>query len=123
VHIYHTGENYTNGWKFYNCGIEGVTNGFLFDAGEGYIHSNSIINPRYEEAHETVLKTVGFVFDGLWVGTSVFKPTAIECSTGTSRFEIFAPIRTIWDSGLIRHRGCIIGGKLMAEITSYEEVT
>ena len=123
VHIHHTGENYTNGWKFYNCGIEGVTNGFLFDAGEGYIHSSSIINPRYEEAHETVLKTVGFVFDGLWVGTSVFKPTAIDCSIGTSRFEILAPIRTIWDGGLIRHRGCIIGGKLMAEITSYEEVT
>lgn len=122
VHIYHNGKNYTNGWKFYNCGIEGVTNGFLFNAGEGFIHSIAIIAPRYEESHETVLKTVGSVFDGLWIGTSVFKPTAIMCSEGTSRFEIIAPIRTIWDGSLIRHRGCIIDGKLMAELTSYEEV-
>ena len=123
VHIHHTGENYTNGWKFYNCGIEGVTNGFLFDAGEGFIHSIAIIAPRYEESYETVLKTIGLVFDGLWIGTSVFRPTAIVCSENTSRFEIIAPIRTIWDGNLIRHRGCIIGGKLMAESTSYEEVT
>ena len=123
VHIYHNGENYTNGWKFYNCGIEGVTNGFLFNAGEGFIHSIAIIAPRYEESHETVLKTVGSVFDGLWIGTSVFKPTAIVCSEGTSRFEIIAPIRTIWDGSLIRHRGCIIDGRLMAELTTYEEVT
>ena len=123
VHIYHNGENYTNGWKFYNCGIEGVTNGFLFNAGEGFIHSIAIIAPRYEEAHETVLKTVGSVFDGLWIGTSVFKPTAIVCSEDTSRFEIIAPIRTIWDGNLVRHRGCIIDGMLMAELTTYEEVT
>lgn len=123
VHIYHNGENYTNGWKFYNCGIEGVTNGFLFNAGEGFIHSIAIIAPRYEESHETVLKTVGSVFDGLWIGTSVFKPTAIMCSEDTSRFEIIAPIRTIWDGNLIRHRGCIIDGRLMAELTTYEEVT
>ena len=122
VNIHHTGENYTNGWKFYNCGIEGVTNGFLFDAGQGYIHSIVIIAPRYEESYETVLKTIGFVFDGLWIGTSVFRPTAIVCSENTSRFEIIAPIRTIWDGNLIRHRGCIIDGKLMAETTSYEEV-
>ena len=123
VHIYHNGENYTNGWKFYNCGIEGVTNGFLFNAGEGFIHSIAIIAPRYEEAHETVLKTVGSVFDGLWIGTSVFKPTTIVCSEDTSRFEIIAPIRTIWDGNLVRHRGCIIDGRLMAELTTYEEVT
>lgn len=123
VHIRHTGSNDVNGWKFYNCGIEGVANGFLFDAGEGFIHSIAIIAPRYEESHETVLKTTGLVFDGLWIGTSVFRPTAIVCSNDTSRFEIIAPIRTIWDGNLIRHRGCIINGKLMAELTSYEEVT
>lgn len=123
AHIYHNGEKYTNGWKFYNCGIEGVTNGFLFNAGEGSIHSIAVIAPRYEESHETVLKTVGSVFDGLWIGTSVFKPTAIMCSEDTSRFEIIAPIRTIFDENFIRHRGCIIGGKLMAELTTYDEVT
>lgn len=123
VNIHHVGDNYTNGWKFYNCGIEGVTNGFLFNAGEGFIHSIAIIVPRYEESYETVLKTVGNVFDGLWIGTSVFRSTDIVCSEDTSRFEIIAPIRTIWDGNLIRHRGCIIGGKLMAELITYEEVT
>lgn len=122
VNIHHTGENYTNGWKFYNCGIEGVTNGFLFDAGQGYINSMVIVAPRYEESYETILKTIGFVFDCMWLGTSVIKQNELVCSANTSRFEIFAPIRTIWDGNLIRHRGCIIDGKLMAETTSYEEV-
>lgn len=122
VYLHHADENYTNGWKFYNCGIEGITNGFLFDSGQGFIHDMIVIAPRYEESHKTILKTIGSVFDCLWIGTSVFRPTAIDCSTGTSRFEIIAPIRTIWDGELIRHRGCIINGKLMAEKTEYEAV-
>lgn len=121
VHIHHTGENYTNGWKFYNCGIEGVTNGFLFDAGQGYINSMVIVAPRYEESYKTILKTIGFVFDCMWLGTSVIKQNELVCSDNTSRFEILAPIRTIWDGTLIRHRGCIIDGKLMAEKIQYEE--
>lgn len=126
VSISHADGNETDGWKFYNCGIEGVTNGFLFNAGassQGRISAIAIINPRYAESYSTVLKTVGPVFDCLWVGTCVFKPTEIDCSADTSRFEIVAPIRTIWEGGFMRHRGCIIGGELMAEITSYEEVT
>lgn len=122
VYLHHSGENYTNGWKFYNCGIEGVTNGFLLDAGRGYIHDMIIVAPRYEESHETILKTLGRVFDCLWIGTGVFKPATIECSTGTSRFEILAPIRTIWDGELIRHRGCIMNGVLMGEKPTYETV-
>lgn len=122
VYLHHADENYTNGWKFYNCGIEGVTNGFVFDAGLGFIHDMIVIAPRYEESHKIVLKTIGLVFDCLWIGTGVFRPTVIECSTDTSRFEIIAPIRTIWDGNLIRHRGCIINGKLMAEKTAYETV-
>lgn len=125
VHITHASGNATDGWKFYNCGIEGVKNGFLLDAGkslDGYICAISIINPRYAESYETILKTVGFVFDCLWVGTHVFKPTEINCSADTSRFEVLAPIRTIWDGNYIRHRGCIIDGKLMSEKTEYETI-
>ena len=48
VNIVHPGMNFTNGWKFYNCGIEGVKNGFLFNAGRGYIDDMVIVNPRYE---------------------------------------------------------------------------
>lgn len=121
VYLHHADENYTNGWKFYNCGIEGVTNGFLFDAGQGYINSMVIVAPRYEESYKTILKTIGFVFDCMWLGTSVIKQNELVCSANTSRFEIFAPIRTIWDGTLIRHRGCIIDGKLMAEKIQYEE--
>ena len=82
----------------------------------------SIINPRYGESYTTLLKTRGFVFDCLWVGTNVFKAAEIDCSQDTSRFEVLAPIYTIWDGDAIRHRGCIIEGKLMAEKIQYEEV-
>lgn len=125
VYISHASGNATDGWKFYNCGIEGVKNGFMLDAGEslnGYICAIDIINPRYAESYETILKTKGFVFDCLWIGAHVFKPSEIDCSEDTSRFEVYAPIRTIWDGNLIRHRGCIIDGKLMAEKTEYETV-
>lgn len=120
VHVLNTGRDFTNGWKFYNCGIEGVTNGFLFNAGRGNINDMTIISPRYEESYETILKTFGDVFDCLWIGTGAFKPEDIECSSGTNRFEVIAPIETIWDDNW--HRGCIINGNLMAEKTEYELV-
>lgn len=126
VSISHANGNETDGWKFYDCGIEGVTNGFMFNAGsstQGKISAIAIINPRYAESYTTVLKTVGAVFDCLWVGTCVFKPTEIDCSTDTSRFEIVAPIGTIWDEGVYRHRGCITNGELIAEVTLYDGQT
>lgn len=123
VHVHHDGKNFTNGWKFYNCGIEGVTNGFLFDANEGEICNMVIANARYGESFETVLKTIGFVFDCLWIAPTYITSNIIDCSNQTSRFEILAPIKSIWDGDSIRHRGCIIDGKLMAEKTVYEEVT
>lgn len=115
VHVSHTGQNYTNGWKFYNCGIEGVTNGFLFDAGRGDINDMIIVNPRYEESYETILKTEGSVSNCLWIGASIIKTAEIECSEQTDRFEILAPI------GEDGHRGCIMNGKLMVEKPVYEE--
>ena len=115
VNVEHPGMDFTNGWKFYNCGIEGVTNGFCFNAGWGYIDDMVIVNPRYEESYKTILKTKGKVFNCLWIGTSVFKSEEIECSRQTDRFEIIAPIG---DEG---HRGCIINGKLMVEKIDYEE--
>lgn len=126
VYISHASGNATDGWKFYNCGIEGVKNGFMLDAGksyESYICSIAIINPRYAESYTTVLKTRGFVFDCLWVGANEFKSAEIDCSTDTSRFEVIAPIGSIWDGdSAIRHRGCIMDGRLMAELIEYETV-
>ena len=55
------------------------------------------------------------------LGTIDVKPKELVRLNDTSRFEIFAPIRTILDGILIRHRGCIIDGKLMAEKIEYEE--
>ncbi len=104
-----------NGWKFYNCGIEGVENGFLIDAGNGYISDIAVINPRYGESFETILKTGGKVWNCLWMGTTPVKPEYISSSGQTDRFEILAPIG---DEG---HRGCIINGKLMIEETKYKE--
>ncbi len=115
VRVNYLGRDIINGWKFYNCGIEGVKNGFLFDAGKGYIAGMSVINPRYAESYTTILKTAGIVRDCLWIGTYPVKPSEVSCSAQTNRFEILAPIG---DTG---HRGCIVGGRLMVEKIEYEE--
>ena len=116
-----------NGWKFYNCGIEGVKNGFLFDATEeeeGAILNNAIVNSRYGEAFETVLITKGIVADCMWIAPSRILPEFIKASEKTTRFEVIAPIGEWWrmSYGRAWHRGCIINGKLMAEKTAYETV-
>ena len=117
VRVDYRGRDVLNGWKFYNCGIEGVDNGFLLDAGKGYIADISIINPRYAEEFNTILKTDGNVRECLWIGTHVIEPHMISCSEGTKRFEIIAPI------GENGHRGCINDGKLMIEKIEYEEAS
>lgn len=115
-----------NGWKFYNCGIEGVENGFMFDATveeSGAICNMSIVNSRYAESFRTVLKTVGTVFDCIWISPTYITKKIIDCSPQTTRFEIYSPIGTYWhlhDTAF--HRGCIINGELMAEITEYQAV-
>ena len=127
VNIVSRSKHTVNGWKFYNCGIEGVTNGFMFDATEeeeGAILNNVIANARYGEAFETVLKTRGLVADCLWIAPSRILPEFIIASGATTRFEIIAPIGEWWRMpyGRAWHRGCIINGKLMAEKTEYEAV-
>lgn len=117
------GEHGLNGWKFYNCGIEGVTNGFLFDAGSGEICNNVVVNPRYGESFETILKTVGIVHDCKWTAPSPILPSFIVASSDTTRFIIDAPIGTYWhmhDTAFIR--GAIMDGKLMGERPSFIEV-
>lgn len=113
-----------NGWKFYNCGIEGVTNGFLFDAGDGEICNNAIVNPRYAESFETALITKGTVYDCKWIAPTPMMPSYIKASPETTRFMIDAPIGDYWhmhDTAFIR--GCIMDGKLMGEKTEYEELS
>ena len=117
VRIDYKGRDVINGWKFYNCGIEGVDNGFLLDAGKGYISNISIFNARYAETFNTILKTKGNVYECLWIGTHVIEPDMISCSEETRRFEIIAPI------GENGHRGCINDGKLMIEKIEYEEAS
>ena len=116
VRINYLGGDVLNGWNFYNCGIEGVDTGFFFDAGYGYLSDLTVINSRYAESYQTLLKTAGRVCDCLWIGTNVVEPERIICSPETDRFEMLAPI------GEKGHRGCIINGKLMVEKTEYEEV-
>lgn len=128
VNIVSRSKHTVNGWKFYNCGIEGVTNGFMFDATEDEetaICNMAISNCRYGESFETILKTNGLVYDCLWLAPSHVDSTIISCSPQTTRFEILAPIGDYWRLGYNRawHRGCIINGKLMAEKTEYEQVT
>lgn len=127
VNIVSRSKHTVNGWKFYNCGIEGVKNGFMLDATEeeeGAILNNVIVNARYGEAFETVLQTKGFVVDCQWIAPSRILPEFIIASGATTRFEIIAPIGEWWRMpyGRAWHRGAIINGKLMAEKTEYEAV-
>ena len=112
-----------NGWKFYNCGVEGVKNGFLFDAGDGEICNNVIVNPRYAESFETALITKGTVYDCKWIAPTPIMPSYIKASPETTRFIIDAPIGTYWhmhDTAFVR--GCIMDGKLMGERPEYVSV-
>ncbi len=115
VRIERLGGDNPNGWEFYDCGIEGVSNGFFFDAGSGFISNISIINPRYAESFNTILRTEGDVHDCLWIGTHIVRPEMVLCSEETTRFEIYAPI------GQAGHRGCIVNGKLMVEQIEYSQ--
>ena len=125
VNIIPHGINGLSGWKFYNCGIEGVTNGFRLDAtGVDYICNMVFANSRYGESFETILKTVGTVFDCLWLAPSHIMPNYIDCSDDTNRFEILAPIGTYWHMyDTAYHRGVVMGGKLMGERPELIEVT
>lgn len=111
-----------NGWKFYDCGIDGVTNGFVFDATVdevGAICNMAIVNARYDDGYEKILKTNGTVFDCLWLAPTRIDSATIEYSPQTTRFEIYAPIRNYWES-TNWHRGCIVNGLLMGETITHE---
>ena len=126
VNIVSRSHHTINGWKFYNCGIEGVTNGFMFDATEDEetaICNMAISNCRYGESFETILKTNGTVFDCKWIAPTPIMPSFIVVSPKTTRFIIDAPIGVYWhmhDTAYIR--GVIMDGKLMGERPTYETV-
>lgn len=115
-----------NGWKFYNCGIEGVKNGFMFDATVeeiGAICNMAIVNSRYAEKFETMLKTNGTVFDCLWIAPTYMTKNLIQCSPQTTRFMFYCPIGTFWhmhDTAYVR--GAIMDGKLMGERPEYKTI-
>lgn len=125
VNIIPHGINGLSGWKFYDCGIEGVSNGFRLDASDiDYICNMAFVNSRYGESFETIIKTIGTVFDCLWLAPSHIMPNFIECSDDTNRFEILAPIGTYWHMhDTAYHRGVVMGGKLMGERPNLFEVT
>lgn len=125
VHMLRTsGTHGLNGWKFINCGVEGVTNGFLFEAGNEEICNNTILFPRYSESFDTLLKTVGTVCDCTLIASTAISPSFIVASPETTRFIIDAPIGDYWhieDTAYVR--GVIINGKLMGERPTLIEVT
>lgn len=126
VNVVSRSQHTINGWKFYDCGIEGVTTGFVFDATEAEetaICNMVICNSRYAESFEKVLRTAGLVFDCKWTAPSLVIPSLFDCSEQTTRVEVESPISYYWRlPSNAWHRGCIINGKLMGETTSYEEV-
>lgn len=126
VNVVSRSQHTINGWKFYDCGIEGVTTGFVFDATEAEetaICNMVICNSRYAESFEKVLRTAGLVFDCKWTAPTLVTPSLFDCSEQTTRVEVESPISYYWRlPSNAWHRGCIINGKLMGETTSYEEV-
>lgn len=126
VNIISRSRHTINGWKFYDCGIEGVTTGFVFDATEAEetaICNMVISNCRYAESFEKVLRTAGLVFDCKWTAPTLVTPSLFDCSEQTTRVEVESPISYYWRlPSNAWQRGCIINGKLMGETTSYEEV-
>lgn len=126
VNVVSRSQHTVNGWKFYDCGIEGVTTGFVFDATEAEetaICNMVICNSRYAESFEKVLRTAGLVFDCKWTAPTLVIPSLFDCSEQTTRVEVESPISYYWRlPSNAWHRGCIINGKLMGETTSYEEV-
>lgn len=127
VNIVSRSQHTINGWKFYDCGIEGVTNGFDFDATEAEetaICNMAISNCRYGESFDTILKTAGLVYDCKWSAPTAVIPSFFDCSEQTTRIEVDAPISYYWRlPSNAWHRGCIINGQLMGETASLEEVT
>lgn len=123
VHILSSGIESTNGWKFYNCEVAGTTNGFLFEATNGEessICNSALINCNYSESTQVLLKTVGYINDCVWFAPKHISSDMIDCSSNTTRFEIYSPIRNYWES-INWHRGCIVNGVLMGEIINHEE--
>lgn len=127
LHIVSTGAETTNGWKVYDCGIEGVTTGIYLESTNGEnsaICNSAFINCRYGESFEKILKTEGIVYDCKWSAPTAVIPSFFDCSEQTTRIEVDAPISYYWRlPSRAWHRGCIIGGVLKGEATSYEEVT
>ena len=115
-----------NGWKFYDCGIEGVNTGFWFDATEveeTAICNMTVLNPRYGESFEKILKTNGLVIDCQWIAPTHVTANILDCSAQTTRFEILSPIGDYWhmhDTAFVR--GFIMDGKLMGEKPEYKIV-
>lgn len=126
LHIVSTGAETTNGWKIYDCGIEGVTTGIFLESTNGEesaICNSAFINCRYGESFEKILKTEGIVYDCKWSAPTAVIPSFFDCSEQTDRVEIDSPISYYWRlPSRAWHRGCIIGGVLKGEVTSYEEV-
>lgn len=127
VNVVSRSQHTINGWKFYDCGIEGVTTGFVFDATEAEetaICNMVICNSRYAESFEKVLRTAGLVFDCKWTAPTLVIPSLFDCSEQTTRVEVESPISYYWRlPSNAWHRGCIINGKLMGERPTLTEVT
>lgn len=127
LHIVSTGAETTNGWKVYDCGIEGITTGIFLESTNdenSAICNSAFVNCRYGESFEKILKTAGIVYDCKWSAPTAVIPSFFDCSEQTDRVEIESPISYYWRlPSRAWHRGCIIGGKLMGETTSLEEVT
>lgn len=101
-------EGNMNGWKFYNVCVEGVSNGFKFNAVSGSISNIAILNPRYAEidTYTYLIQTIGKCTNIRFTGNTIFYMYKSTFSSDTTFMEIESP--TVYKNFPVFYTGGII---------------
>lgn len=108
----HSGEDYMDGHKLYNLGIEGVLNGIWFNATQSWITNCSMDNLRYQEfnSYTYLLKTTGNVAHMNFSGAHSFHSYKQSFSSTTNNIQIFAPVSV---GNYVYNGAVVMGGRIL----------
>lgn len=101
VYILHNSSLGLSNWTFSELGIEGVTQGFLFEVGsyaeenDRYITSLNFINCRTHESPHTI-KTIGKVLKGLIIQSRYMRTDQLDLSEDTNDWKMINADRTLY---------------------------
>lgn len=106
-------DNTMNQWFFDNVGVEGVTNGFYFNAESHKPISEIFINGcRYSESFTTLYTTKGTVVNVTHISPQILRDTFFSLSAGTNRWLLFSPTIAHGKTGLT---GTVVFGELVLD--------